>query len=120
MLLAPDDSHAGVSPRFSLANVASSHATNFGHPEGGPYLGLAHYHVHVSRLQKPLERLVHLIYQLVDDVVSMSAYALVLCHAAGSRVGAYLEADDNSVGGDSQVDVRFADVARSRVYDVDL
>ena len=118
MLLTPQDPRAGISPCFSVANVASSYNADPGDPEGSTYFSLAHYHVHVGWLEEPLKSFVYLIDQLVYDIVRTDVHALILSQPTGGRVRVYLKASDNSTGGDSQVDVRFTDVACSRVYEV--
>src|SRR5439155_13344635 len=72
------------------------------------------------RCEHARECCLHLVHRLVDDVVVADVDAVVLGELARSDIGAGIEADDDSLRRERQVDVRLGDAAHGSMHDVHL
>src|SRR6266540_4093611 len=72
------------------------------------------------RREHARERRLHLVHRLVDDVVVANVDAVVLGELARGDIGAGVEADDDGLRRQRQVDVRLGNAADGGMHDVDL
>ena len=72
------------------------------------------------RRQHARQRGLHLVDRFVDDVVVADLHAARFGELARLRVGARVEADDDRLRREREVDVRLGDAAHRRMHDVDL
>ena len=87
-------------------------------PEYGANGGRSLHHVLVGGFEDALEGLLHVFDNLVDDVVGADLHGFPLGGGLGAGLRAYVEGQNNGVGGAGQQYVALVDAAGAGVKDV--
>ena len=72
------------------------------------------------RCQQTRHRRLHVIHEIVDDIVVADLDALVVGRLLRLHVGTHVEADDHRLRGRRQRDIRFRDAADAGMHDARL
>src|SRR5690554_367224 len=113
-----DQAHAGTALDQALGDPAAGDLADLGDVEDLEDLGVADEGLAALRLQQPRHRRLHVIHEVVDDVVVADLDAIATGEVLRLLVGADVEADDDGVRCCRQGDVGFSDAADAAHQDL--
>src|SRR6478672_2537790 len=112
-----DHAHLGVATDQAAGDHAARDVADLGRAEDRADLRLAEHRLLELRLEHALEGRLDLLHRLVDDRVVPDLDAFLVGHLRRLALGPDVEADDDGVGGGSQVDVGLSDRTDTAVDD---
>ncbi len=112
-----DQAHVGAALDVAVRDPAARHLADLGDVEHLQDQGIAEHLLAERRGQQSGHGRLHVIHEVVDDVVVADLLAVLVGRETGFLVGPDVEADDRGAGRLGERDVRFRDAADARVDD---
>src|SRR3954470_16133918 len=113
-----DQPYLGTAAHDAFGDLAACNLADLGDVEHFQDLGIAQELLARLGRQHARQRRLHIIHQIVDDVVIADFHAIALGAVARLVVGAYIEAEHRRAAGMSQDHVAFGDAADARLQNL--
>ncbi len=116
----PEHPDKRSAPDQTFEHIAACDRTDFGDLEDLPDFHQADDAFFFLGREHSRQRGFHLVHRFVDDVVVTKIYAVRPDQFPRSRIGTGVEPDNDCIGCQGKVDVRFRNCADARMNDIDL